>query len=303
MRRGRPPSEGDKSGRSRKPVGDAFEGEVITLALDEVLPTRQLSPSAKASTTYKAIVASIREVGIIEPLVVHRQPSGFVLLDGHARLAALRELGKPDVKCLVSKDNEAFTYNHKVNHIPPVQAQRMLEKAIKAGVPEERIARALNMDVQTLRKRHQGLSGVCPEAVDLLKDKPVPWTAFRHFKKVSPLRQVEMAELMATAGNYSSAYAGALVIATPPEQKRDKEPPKGMSPDEISRMENEMRSVERDVLMLNDSYGQNVVDLTVARGYLKKLLDNGSVVRFLAKKQPEILAEFQKIIEASSLES
>ena len=300
-RRRSDPEEGRPT-RSKKAVDDAFETEVIALPLDKVLPTRQLSPTFKATTTYKSIVASIREVGVIEPLVVHRQGDGFVLLDGHARLAALRELEHKIVRCLVSKDEEAFTYNHKVNHIPPVQAHRMLERAIKAGVSEERIARALNMDVYTLRQRHQGMSGIAPEALELLKDKPIPWAAFKHFRKVTALRQVEMAELMTTAGTYTAAYAGALAVATPAEQKKEKEPPKGLSPEDLARMENEMRVVEREVLMLDDTFGQNVVHLTLARGYLKKLLDNGSVVRFLAKKHPEVLAEFQKIVEASSLE-
>lgn len=298
-----PPPENGKSKRPSKPAAAAFESELVTLPLDAILPTRQLAPSAKATAAYKAILASIREVGVIEPLVVHRQGSNYVLKDGHARLAALRELGHKEATCLVAKDGEAFTYNHKVNHIPPVQAHRMIERAVKAGVPEERIARALNMDVQTLRQRHQGLSGLCPEAMEILKDKQVAWAAFRHFRKVTPLRQVEMAELMVAAANYSTSYAGALVIATPPEQKREKDPPKGLGPDELARMENEMRTVEREVRLLNDTYGQNHLDLTVARGYLKKLLDNGTVVRFLAKKQPEFLSEFQHIIEATSLDS
>lgn len=38
----------------------------------------------------------------------------------------------------------------------------------------------------------------------------------------------------------------------------------------------------------------------LARGYLKKLLDNGRVVRFLAQKHKDLLCEFQKIIESES---
>ncbi len=299
----RPRTDAAQPGRPKKAVSDGFEAELITLPLDAVLLTRQLGAAFKATSTYKAIVTSIREVGIIEPPVVHKQASGFVLVDGHARIAALREIGKTEVTCLVAKDEEAFTYNHKVNHIPPVQAHRMIDRAVKAGVPEERIARALNMDVQTLRQRHQGISGVSPEALEMLKDKPVPWSAFRYFKKVGLNRQVEMAELMVSAGIYKSSYAAAIAFATSPQQKREKDSPRGMQPEELARMENEMRAVEREVLVLGDSYGQNVVHLTVARGYLKKLLDNGGVVGFLAKKHPEILAEFQKIVEASSLES
>ena len=37
------------------------------------------------------------------------------------------------------------------------------------------------------------------------------------------------------------------------------------------------------------------------QGYLKKLLDNARVVRYLSQNYAEILAEFQKIAETKSL--
>jgi hypothetical protein len=48
---------------------------------------------------------------------------------------------------------------------------------------------------------------------------------------------------------------------------------------------------------------QNVVNLTLARGYLKKLFDNGKVVRWLAQRQAEVLGELQKVVDANSLEA
>lgn len=62
-----------------------------------------------------------------------------------------------------------------------------------------------------------------------------------------------------------------------------------------------MRALERDVRGLDASYGRDVVLLTLARGYLKSLIDNGRVVRFLAQHHPEVLREFQRIAEATSL--
>ena len=50
--------------------------------------------------------------------------------------------------CLVSTDDEAFTYNKRVNRIAIIQEHRMILKAIERGVPEERIAKALNIDVK-----------------------------------------------------------------------------------------------------------------------------------------------------------
>ena len=62
------------------------------------------------------MLASIREVGVIEPLIVHPQNKtrdGYLLLDGHMRLKALLEIGGTEAFCLVAND-DAFTYYDKV---------------------------------------------------------------------------------------------------------------------------------------------------------------------------------------------
>jgi len=44
-----------------------------------------------------------------------------------------------------------------------------------------------------------------------------------------------------------------------------------------------------------DTYGDNKRNLTWARGYIKRLLDNAKVVRLLNGNHPDIVAEFEKI--------
>jgi len=55
------------------------------------------------------------------------------------------------------------------------------------------------------------LVGICPEVVDLFKDKSVNHSTFAVLRKMRPLRQIGAAELMDTAGNYSSSYARAIL--------------------------------------------------------------------------------------------
>jgi hypothetical protein len=66
-------------------------------------------------------------------------------------------------------------------------------------------------------------------------------------------------------------------------------------------MEREMDSLVRDLRLIEDSHGRNVLNLVLVVGYLKKLLDNARVVRYLSQNYAEILAEFQKIAETKSL--
>jgi hypothetical protein len=283
-------------------VKAAFLPDLITLPLDRVLPSRKLKPGVKATTRYEMIKASVREVGIVEPLIVYPQKGGVhLLLDGHVRLEVLRDLETTEVTCLVSTDDENCTYNHRVSRIAPIQENRMILKAIEAGVPEERIAKALNVSPKTIRESKTRFTDICAEALEILKAKPIADMAVRVFKKVKPYRQVEMAELMSLSNTYTAPYARALLAVTPADQLV--EPSKATSKTErVARLEQESRGLERDFLVLEESYSRDTLNLQLAHGYLKTLLQNTKVARHLARKHAELLAQLQEVVAVTTLE-
>ena len=76
-----------------KYITHGFEGEAVELTLDQIVPLKMLGKSNLESRKFKKIISSIKEIGIIEPLVVSRQSAksdSYVLLDGHMRLEALK---------------------------------------------------------------------------------------------------------------------------------------------------------------------------------------------------------------------
>lgn len=290
----------------------AFEMEGVVLQIEQILPSKQLNPIIRTSRKYATILASVQELGLIEPPIVYRSrksPRGvrtYILVDGHVRLDILKALGQKDVFCLISTDDEAFTYNHKVNRIAPIQQHFMIMRAIDHGVSEERIARALNVDVARIRQQRTLLEDVCTEAVDLLKDKPISAKGLRSLSKVKPIRQIEIAELANAVGNYSTPYIRALTAATPKDlcvAGDSHKPPFGLKPEDLAKMEKEMAVIEHDFRLVEERHGKNVLHLVLARGYLAKLLSNNRVLRFLSAGYSDILGEFQKIVDASSLET
>src|SRR5206468_50319 len=103
---------------------------------------------------------------------------------------------------------------------------------------------------------------------------------------------------MVSASNYAIGYAEALILGTPKDQLVNPALPKqkvGLSPEEVARMEREMESLQRDFRAVEATYTENMMNLTLARGYIKKLLDNGKVVRFLSGNHADILTEFEAI--------
>lgn len=297
---------------SAEKVRLGFELEGVTLPLEHILPSKQVNPAIRKSRKYATILASVQEVGLIEPPIVYRSkkgaraPESYILVDGHIRLDVLKALGHTEVFCLISTDDEAFTYNHKVNRLPPIQKHFMIMRAVDSGVAEDRIAKALNVDVARIRKQRTLLDGICSEAVDLLRDKPVTPNGLRSLRKVKPIRQIEIAELVNAVGNYTTPYIKALVVASPKEQcvpGSDGKPSFGVRPEDLAKMEKEMAALERDFRLIEQSYGTNVLNLVLARGYLSKLLSNNRVLRYLSGHYGDIVAEFQKMVDSASLET
>jgi hypothetical protein len=77
---------------------------------------------------------------------------------------------------------------------------------------------------------------------------------------------------------------------------------KGVTADQMAKMEREMENLEGQFKLVEQSYGQDVLNLVLAKGYLTKLLDNESVIRFLSQNHPDILREFSGIVQAKSLD-
>ena len=95
-----------------------------------------------------------------------------------------------------------------------------------------------------------------------------------------------------------------MIAATPDDQLVEKGAAKaktGLSPEEITRMEREMENLSRDFRQIEETHGRNVLNLVTSVAYLRKLLDNASIVRFLSRHHADMLVEFQKIMEATSL--
>jgi ParB-like chromosome segregation protein Spo0J len=284
----------------------AFEQQVIILLLTAILPTKMLAPGLKETAKYKRIAGSVALLGLVEPLVVSRQADGtYLLLDGHLRLSALREQSSNEARCVVAEDDEAFTYNKRVNRLATIQEHYMIVRALDRGVSEEKLARALNVDVKVIRQRRNLLAGISPEVAELLKDKPVGHHAFQKLRKMKPIRQLEVAELMVSANNYGANYAKALLATTKPgDLHRPDELKKatGLSAEQMARLEREMAAVSEDYKELEASYGDDMLVLVVAAGFLERLLSKPELERFLAGRYPEFVDTFRGIVQAASLD-
>ncbi|MCQ8105687.1 ParB N-terminal domain-containing protein [Methylomonas sp. SURF-2] len=282
--------------------------EPISVPVDKILPSRRTPTGVTTSRKYLQIRTSIQEIGLIEPLSVgpaDAKTDQLILLDGHIRLIALQELGYIEVPCLVATDDESYTYNSRNNRLSTIQEHHMIRRAIERGVTPERLAKALSVDPRTIERKAALLEGICPEAAELLKDHQFPTDLSRVLRKMKPTRQLECVELMISANTITINYAEALLVATPSSMLVEGKKPKklsGLTAEQIAKMEREMSNLQERYKMVEQTYGQDVLNLVLAKGYLAKLLENPAIKRFLQQRQPEFLAEFDAIVQTVSLD-
>ena len=158
----------------------------------------------------------------------------------------------------------------------------MIAKAIERNVPPEKIAKALDINVRSLRRKATLIDGICEDAVSLLKDKMCPMAIFDVLRKMNTLRQIEAAELLVNANNYSVSYATAILAGTPQAQLANPTTTKrmkGMTAEALARMEGELSRLQQAISSIQDSYGQDHLHLTVVKGYLAKLVANPKVAK------------------------
>lgn len=282
-----------------------FELDQVNLHIDKILPSKLVPHYVKKSKKYNQILVSIKEVGLVEPLIVFpqdRELGQFTLLDGHLRFEVLKAEGKTEITCMVAKDDEAFTYNKRISRLSPVQEHYMILRAIEKGVSEKRIASALGVNISGIKNKRKLLDGITQEVVEMLKDRHFPDATINVIRKMKKPRQVEAVELMIAANNFTVAYIGALLMATPEEQLRGskaKKTMKAIPEKERLLMEEEMKNLSRDMKVVEEDYGVNIVRLVVANGYIAKLLENENIAHFLRKNYYELhtqLGDLSKII-------
>lgn len=282
----------------------SFYFQPLYLRPDQILATRKLGSHIPYTRKYKQIKASILEIGIIEPLSISDikgDKNLFSLLDGHLRLEILKELGHAEIPCLLSTDDENYTHNKQINRLATIQEHFMIRQAIDRGVSEERLAKALHMDIKYIKSKMNLLNGICPEVVELLKNREISHQVFPFLRKMKLLRQIECTELMISVNNVTMTYAKALLAATdinmlvsPPRLKKN-----SPSVDAIKKIENDISSLHLQYKAIEQSYAQDTLNLVIAIGYINKLVSNENVKNHLVKYQPDILSGFDTLINSN----
>lgn len=286
-------------------VKAAFRPDLVKLHLRAISPSREFHPRERKDAKYQQIAASLNAVGLIEPLIVFPADGGYTLLDGHKRFDILMGRKVEEAECLIATKDEAYTYNRRVNYLSTIGEHRMILRALRHN-SEETIAKALNVNVPTIRKKRTLLDGICKEAVEILKDRRVSPKSFSALRKMKPVRQLAAAQLMIASNRYSQKFSLALLAGTSDEMLINPHAHsnhKSLSAEQRARLVVETDNLLENVKAVELSYGEEALTLSVCCRYINRLVSNTNILKFLSTRHADVLGELQSLVSSFQEES
>ena len=89
----------------------------------------------------------------------------------------------------------------------------MISRAIGKGIPREKIAKILNINLSGIESKLNLLNDIAPEVAAKLADKHLAQDTFRILRKMKPIWQMEAADMMIAANKFTKSYAEIILIS------------------------------------------------------------------------------------------
>ncbi len=268
------------------------------------LPIVKLVPRSERKVDkreYDRLEASIRTVGLLEPLLVYDQGDTYEILEGRFRYRVLLDMGVEMVPCLVRKEREAFTANRMVNHLSPGEAAEMIRKSL-TELDEETIASALAMPSIKQRTSDKLLKRLEPTVAKAVEEGTLTRPCARELIHVKPERQAEILELMQTCNDHSATFAKGLVLKTPVAKRakpNGSKTPWVKAEQKKGEMLKRLQEAEQQQDFFSGLYRQYTTNLLKLVIYVRTLLANQRARQYLEAHHGEQVKMFDEIIGAT----
>lgn len=286
-------------------ISKCFDNYFYEFDVHELIYSRPLPVNVRTSMKFKQIAVTVSEIGLIEPVIVFIDNDGTKrILDGHLRVEVLKDLGVKKVHCLISSVEDSYTYNKRVNRITIVQEQKMLLRAVEAGVSVEKLCTALGVSIQTVQSKLRLSDGIAPEVLALLAERSVPQALFSLLKKLKPYKQIEVVDTLLSINNFTKKFVESMLHAIPPEHFVDachaQEEPSDIRR-QLERLEKELVSVQIETSKLDDEYSENTLKLVIVKGHLERILNRSDILHWLYDNHPDYLSVFKQVTGIENL--
>lgn len=155
---------------------DCEAGKVFSVPLDEITPNPNQPRRYFSPEGLQELADSIRELGVLQPLIVRAAKSGWELIAGERRLRASRLAGLTHVPCIVVDASEeqsslmALVENLQRRDLDFLEEAQALNQLIRSyGLSQEECARRVGKSQSAIANKLR-LLRLPPHVLDLLRD-------------------------------------------------------------------------------------------------------------------------------------
>jgi ParB family transcriptional regulator, chromosome partitioning protein len=157
------------------------------------LPVSQLSISPGTKVRAR-LLKSIREKGVLTPILVQRNGAGYKILDGRRRVAAAIQAGLEEIPAILLEEGgpEVTLLAHATRSENPLAELEAIRELQRRGLSEKEIARAGYASLARIRRLAK-LNRLAPELVEKVEAGEIaPGVAFQ----IASLPQEEQGQLL-----------------------------------------------------------------------------------------------------------
>ncbi len=272
------------------------DSEALDIPIIRLRPLRERTISKR---DYDRIVASIKTLGLLEPLVVYPDGEDYLILDGVQRYRVLLEMAVEVVPCILGKQREAFTCNRMVNRLSPLQEHRMIQTSLDKHLDEKTIAQALGTAGIGHRLKKTLISQLHPDVAAAFDKGQLSRSCTREMTFLKPARQREILTAMEGYKDFSTAFARAMVLKTPPAQRearRRMDNPWDKRAQRKSDLIKKLAEAEEKHDFYSRLYRQYTVDLLRIAIYARSLITHVRLRAYMDEHFPHIVTRFEAII-------
>jgi ParB/RepB/Spo0J family partition protein len=272
------------------------EQRFIDVPIVKLVPLRKKTINKQV---FGRICASIKTCGLIEPLLVFPEDGSYIIIDGYQRYLALIELGIETVPCIVWNQKEAFSANRMVNHLSPVQENRMIEQALNE-LDEKTIAETLGLSQIAHRKNKTLLKQLHQDVSSALDQNLLTKACAKEFTFVTQERQKEILEKMKQFNDFGVVFVRSMVLKTPPKYRISKrqgiKSPWVYAERKKGELIKKLQETEQKHNFYSRLYKQYSIDLLKLIIYARSLISNEKMRDYLQLNHPNVFRHFETII-------
>ncbi len=212
--------------------------ESIPIVKIEVGPHRQRSEGEDEEI--QEIAASIKSVGVIEPIIVARKGDTFLLVAGHRRIAAASVAGLAEIPAVIREGTEAenaevrFAENFFRRDLSPVEQAAAIRECLDEGIMNiEELAKGFHRTEQWVTAQ-ANLTTWAPEVLHAIHTKRISVAAGRNLAMISDPQYraflLNNAVENGASARVTAAWLQAYQLSKPPEEALNTMPEDGPQP-------------------------------------------------------------------------